>query len=79
MFWFDEQAGDTLLRLAVGAGFEKVVTMLLQRGADVNWANANMRLPVSTTHLFFTAHLLAFRMARQLCTWRCRGAMRRWP
>ena len=38
-----EQAGDTLLSLAVGAGFEKVVTMLLERGADVNWANAKVR------------------------------------
>ena len=40
---FDEQAGDTLLSLAVGAGFGKVVTMLLQRGADVNWVNAKVR------------------------------------
>jgi len=42
MFWFDEQAVDTLLRLAVGAGFEKVVTTLLQRGADVNWVDTKV-------------------------------------
>ena len=38
-----EQAGDTLLSLAVGAGFERVVTMLLQRGADVNWVDSKVR------------------------------------
>ena len=38
-----KQAGDTLLSLAVAAGFEKVVTMLLQRGADVNWVDAKVR------------------------------------
>jgi ankyrin repeat protein len=37
-----EQAGDTLLSLALKAGFEKVVTMLLERGADVNWTNTNV-------------------------------------
>ena len=41
--WLTEQAGDTLLSLAVGAGFGKVVTMLLQRGADVNWVDSKVR------------------------------------
>ena len=44
----DEQAGDTLLSLAVRAGFGKVVTMLLQRGADVNWANAKVHFDLET-------------------------------
>ncbi len=47
-YLFDEQAGDTLLSLAVGAGFEEVVTMLLQRGADVNWANAKVHFDLET-------------------------------
>ena len=41
-FMIHEQAGDTLLSLAVGAGFERVVTMLLQRGADVNWVDTKV-------------------------------------
>ncbi len=48
---FVEQAGDTLLSLAVGAGFEEVVTMLLQRGADVNWVDT--KVMGSNTHLIY--------------------------